>query len=158
MARDLAQLSDDQSVRVLVEFFELLPAASRPGYDELALVVDDLRDGASGELRSALGRIDDPALRGALARQVLQLLAAEPALQAPLDEAVDRAGRAHMVALPELVAGVIVVLAVLPSHFERDAKGKLIVQWNQLQNLANLLKPVGGIVKALPKGLLERLG
>ena len=158
MGLDLATLSDDQALRVLVEFFELLPPASKPGYDELGLLVDDLRDGASGELRSVLGQLDDTALRGALARQALQGLSAQPALQPLLEQATERAGRAHMMALPELVAGVVLVLAVLPSHFERDAKGGITIQWHQLQNLATVLKPVGDIVKALPKSLLERLG
>ena len=55
-------------------------------------------------------------------------------------------------------ANAFLVLAVLPSHFERDAKGGITIQWHQLQNLATVLKPVGDIVKALPKSLLERLG
>lgn len=158
MAHDLSALTDDQALRVLVELFELLPGASKPGYDELTMLVDDLRDGSAAEVGAVLGHLDDAALRAALARQALQALAARPELQPLLDQAVERAGRAHMVALPELMAGVIVLLAVLPSHFERDAKGGITIQWGQLQNLAGLLKPVADIVKALPKSLLERLG
>ena len=157
MIPDLSTLTDEQALRVLVEFFELLPGKSKPGYDEMAGLVDDLRDESGGEVGAVLGHLGDPQLRAALARQALQSLAQQSALQPLLAQAVERAGRAHMVALPELMAGVVVLLALLPSHFERDAKGGITVQWNQLQNLAGLLKPVGAIVKALPKSLLDRL-
>jgi hypothetical protein len=158
MAQDLSTLTDEQAQRVLVELFDLLPGAAKPGYDEIDMLVGDVRDASEAEVGKVLGHLDDAALRGALARQALQALSQQAALQPLLAQAVERAGRAHMVALPELVAGVIVLLAVLPTHFERDAKGAITIQWNQLQNLAALLKPVGTIVKALPKSVLARLG
>ncbi len=158
MSQDLSMLSDEQALRVLVEFFELLPGASKPGYDEMAMLLDDLRDESAGDVAAWLGRLDDAAVRVALARQTLRALAGRADLQPLLGQALERAGRAHMMALPELVAGVILVLALLPSHFERDAKGGITIQWQQLQNLAAVLKPVGDIVRALPKSLLERLG
>lgn len=158
MSQDLSMLSDEQALRVLVEFFELLPGASKPGYDEMAMLLDDLRDESAGDVAAWLGRLDDAAVRVALARQTLRALASRADLQPLLGQAFERAGRAHMMALPELVAGVILVLALLPSHFERDAKGGITIQWQQLQNLAAVLKPVGDIVRALPKSLLERLG
>ena len=144
------------ALRVLVEFFELLPGASKPGYDEMAMLLDDLRDESAGDVAAWLGRLDDAAVRVTLARQTLRALAGRADLQPLLGQALERAGRAHMMALPELVAGVILVLALLPSHFERDAKGGITIQWQQLQNLATVLKPVGDIVRALPKSLLER--
>lgn len=158
MAVDLSTLGDEQAQRVLVELFELLPAQGKPGYDELASMLDDLRDGAPADVGGTLAHLDDSAaLRGAMARQALQGLAGQAGMAPLVEQAVDRAAKAHMLALPELIAGVIVVLAVLPSHVEKDAKGGVTVQWHQLQNLAALLKPVGDIVKALPKSLLDKL-
>jgi hypothetical protein len=157
MSQDLSTLTDDQALRVLVEFFDLLPGASKPGYDEMTMLVNDLRGESAGDVGAVLGHLDDAAVRSALARQTLQVLAGRADLQPLLDQAVERAGRAHMVALPELMAGVILVLAVLPSHFV-DAKRGITIEWHQLQNLATLLKAVGDIVKVLPKSLLDRLG
>lgn len=159
MAMDLSTLDDAQAQRVLVELFELLPGAGKPGYDEMASLLVDLREAAPADVARPLGHLDDSAaLRGALARQTLNDLAAQPALEPLVAQAVERAGRAHMLALPELIAGVIVLLALLPSHVEKDAKGGFTIQWLQLQNLATVLKPVGDIVKALPKSLLEKFG
>lgn len=158
MPQDLSTLTDEQAQRVLAELFDLLPGTAKPGYDEIDMLVGDVRDASEPDVGKVLGHLDDAALRGALARQALQALAQQPDLQPLLAQAVEHAGRAHMVALPELIAGVIVLLAVLPTHFERDAKGAITIQWHQLQNLAALLKPVGAIVKALPKSVLARLG
>ena len=62
MAHNLSALSDAQALRVLVELFELLPGASKPGYDELTMLVDDLRDGSAAEIGAVLGHLDDAAL------------------------------------------------------------------------------------------------
>lgn len=159
MAIDPSTLSDTEAQRVLVEFYELLPDAAKPGFDELDSLLTDLREQAPGTLSGPLERLgDDPALRGALARQVLGTLAREPALAPLLERAQAAARQAHMAALPELIAGVLLVLAVLPSHFEKDGKGGLKIQWNHLQNLAALMQPVAEVVKALPKSLLDKLG
>ena len=159
VALDPSTLSDEQAQRVLVELFELLPGTGKPGYDEMASMLDDIRDGAPSDVARPLDHLDDSAaLRGEMARQALVQLAAQPALEPLVAQALERAGRPHMLALPELMAGVIVVLALIPSHVGKDAKGGFTIQWNQLQNLAMLLKPVGDIVKALPKSLLAKLG
>ena len=151
--------TDEQAQRVLVEMFELLPAAAKPGYDELASGLEDLREDAPADVAKPLGHLDDSAaLRGEMARRAIAAMRADPALRPLVDTAVERAGREHMVALPELIAGVLVVMALLPSHIQKDAKGGFTVQWNQLQNLALLMKPVAELVKALPKSLLDKLG
>jgi hypothetical protein len=158
MSAEIRALDDAQAQRVLVELFELLPGSGKPGYDESDSLLNDLREAAPTDLAGPLGHLgDSAALRGALARHALEQLAAQPAVQPLVAQAVERAARPHMLALPELIAGVIVVLAALPSHIEKDAKGGLTIQWHQLQNLAALLKPVGEIVKALPKSLLDKL-
>lgn len=159
MPIDPANFSDEHAQRVLVELFELLPAPARPGYDELESALADLIDDAPAEVAGPLAHLDDSAaLRGALARQAIATMHADAVLRPLVDAAVERAGRAHMVALPELIAGVLVVMALMPSHIEKDAKGGFTVQWNQLQNLALLMKPVAEIVKAMPKSLLDKLG
>lgn len=142
----LATLSDDQVLRVLVEVFEVLPGQSKPGYDELDLLLSGLRDESEGEARAALARIATPDARAALARRTLGSLSERTELRPFVDQAFERGARAHMMALPELIAGVVVVLALLPSHFEREASGAIKIDWQHLQNVPAILKPIADIL------------
>ena len=131
MTLNVSKLGDEEAQRVLVELFDLLPGADKPAYDEMASMLGDLRDSAAPELKRTLDRLDDHAeLKGAFARQALIGLAAHPDLAPLVDQATERAKRTHMSALPELIAGVLVVLAVIPTQIETRRGHK--IQWNQL--------------------------
>jgi hypothetical protein len=158
--QDFTDLTDDQAQCVVVEAYQLMPGASKPDYDELASWLGDLQEEASAEVAGVLQRLEerDPSARAAFARSAMAALAAQPNLQPMLEQAIERAGRAHMSALPELIAGVLLVMAILPSDFRKDPTGAISIQWRQLRDLAAVLTQVADVVKHLPVSLSGKPG
>lgn len=158
-------LTPEQAIRACGLFYDLLPASlwegeQKPPLARIETLADQMQESAGDDVAPVLDTLlgeGNAAAKGEVSRFLLHRFAQDDALRPHVEQAVARAVEPHMMIDPVTLGIVVVALAVLSTSVDvhKTKKGtKLSIKGRAPE----LVHELAGLVKDLPKSLLEALG
>lgn len=156
MEQSIATLSAEQAQQALMIFYDLLPdelweGGAKPSPVKIESTVERLEDEAPESIRPVVAALvgeGGEEKKGEAAKAVLGMFYEQESLRELVERAAQQSKNPHLAPLPQVIGGMIVLLACLPKDMiSKHGPYKL----RQLQEAGALMQEFTAFVGRLPK-------
>ena len=152
MAEPISSLTSERAQRALVMFYDLVPISmwkdgKRPPVGDVEALMSDLQKGAPADMQPLLAELsaqNGEAIKGEMAKFLLQRFSEYEPLRPYVEEAVAHSAGPRMALIPLIITALMVAMLCLEVKHRED--GHLQIDWNP-RNVVELAGHLADLAK-----------